>query len=560
MKPFHLHTDLSALRRNCRSFAALRMTKWAEVQRVPHPSEARVGFLSPSFCFPALLRTAALTLLALTPALSQQPARQTQQAQPWKQIPIPTLPAFHPQQPRRIQLDNGAILFLQEDHELPFVNGFVEMRGGGRDVPAAKTGLIDLYGDVWRTSGTAGKSGDAMDDLLEAKAAKVETSGDIDSTSVSWSCLKTDFDTVFGLATDLLLHPKFDPGKLDLSKQQMASGIVRRNDDVSDIAGREAAKLVYGGASPYGRTPELAQVLSVTVADLEQFHQKTVIPNGMIIGVTGDFDSAAMEQKLRAAFGGLKKGAPLPPTKENFNGPTPGIYAVDKSDVNQSNVWIVGLGTERSNPDYYALSVMNQVFSGGFGSRLFQNVRTRLGLAYSVSGSYGASYDHPGMFYTVAATKSVSTVDATKAMLDQIDDLKTKPFTDGELHKAKDELLNSFVFRYNTPEKVLAEQASLEFYGYPADYLEKYRAAIEKVTSADLERVARKYVDRSKLAILVVGNQQQIANGTPGQPGKPLTDLTSAFGQGQVHPIDITIPMPPGMQGQGGPADGPGSN
>jgi zinc protease len=475
--------------------------------------------------------------------MAQTPTQTTQQAQPWTKIPIPTLPAFHPQQPRRVVLDNGVILLLQEDHELPFINGFIEMRGGGRDLPAAKTGMVSLYGETWRTSGTATISGDAMDDLLEAKAAKVETDGDVDSTSVSWSCLKSDFNTVFGLATDLLLHPKFDSGKLDLAKQQMAAGIVRRNDEVGEIASREAAKLVYGPTNPYGRTPELAQVMSITIADLQAFHEKTVIPNGMIIGVSGDFDSAAMEQKLRAAFGGLKKGTPLPPAKDSFNGPTPGFYSVDKNDVDQSNVWIVGLGTERSNPDYYALSVMNQIFSGGFDSRLFQNVRTRMGLAYSVSGAYGASYDHPGLFYTVAATKSASTVDTTKAMLDQIDDLKTEPFTEEELGRAKDELLNSFIFRYDTPDKVLSERATLEFYGYPADYLEKYRTAIEKVTTADLERVAKKYVDRSKLAVLVVGNVSQIDTATPEQPGKPLSDL------GTVHPIDITIPMPPGMQG-----------
>ena len=142
------------------------------------------------------------------------PAQQTQQAQPWKQIPIPALPPFTRSSHERIVLDNGAIIFLQEDHELPFINGFVEMRGGGRDVPVEK----DRAGrSVWRCVAHQrdGKmSGDAMDDLLEAKAAKVETGGDVDSTSVSWSCLKTDFDTVFGLATDLLLHPKFDPGKL----------------------------------------------------------------------------------------------------------------------------------------------------------------------------------------------------------------------------------------------------------------------------------------------------------------------------------------------------------
>lgn len=500
-----------------------------------------------------LLRSCSIALL-LTFACGTAPAQQTQQAQPWKQIPIPTLPAFHPREPKRIQLENGVVIFLQEDHELPFVNGFIEMRGGSRNVPAAKEGLVDLYGEVWRTSGTATKPGDAMDDLLEAKAAKVETSGDIDSTSLSWTCLKTDFDTVFGLAGDLLLHPRFDGQKLELAKQQLAAGIVRRNDDASEIAKREAAKLVYGPNSPYSRTPELAQVLGITLADLEEFHRKSVIPNGMIIAVNGDFDAAAMEKKLRAAFGGLPKGTPFPTEKETYTGPMPGVYTVDKSDVNQSNIWIVGLGTERSNPDFYALSVMNQVFSGGFGSRLFQNVRTRLGLAYSVNGGYGASYDHPGLFYTTAATKSATTVDATKAMLDEIDQLKTQPFTDEELQKAKDELLNSFIFRYDTPAKVLTERATLEFFGYPADYVDKYRAAIETVTTADLSRVARKYVDRSKLAVLVVGNQHMIAEGAPGETGKPVSEL------GPVHPIDITIPIPPGMQGGAGAPGAPDGN
>ncbi|MGI8771276.1 MAG: M16 family metallopeptidase [Acidobacteriaceae bacterium] len=479
---------------------------------------------------------------AQTSATQAQTQPQTQtQGQPWKQIPIPSLPAFHPQQPKRIQLANGAIVFLQEDHELPFINGFVEMRGGGRDVPDAKAGLIDLYGEAWRTSGTAAHTGDQLDDILEAKAAKVETGGDIDSTQVSWSCFKGDFDQVFGIATDLLEHPKFNDGKLMLAKQQEATSIVRRNDDPGGIAAREAAKLVYGAKSPYGRVPEIATVMSVTTADLQQLHDRTVMPNNMIIGVEGDFDATAMEAKLRQAFGGLPKGSPLAPWHETFTGPQPGVYSVDKADVNQSNIWLVGLGTERNNPDYYALSVMNQVFSGGFGSRLFQSVRTKLGLAYSVDGAYGASYDHPGMFYVVAATKSQSTVEATNAMLAEIRDLETQPFTEPELRSAKDQVLNSFVFHYDSKEKILAERARLEFYGYPADFLEKYRDAVEKVSTADLERVAKKYIDPAKLAILVVGNQAQFPT--------PLSTL------GPVHPIDITIPMPRGMQ-----AGGPGAN
>jgi zinc protease len=229
--------------------------------------------------------------------------------------------------------------------------------------------------------------------------------------------------------------------------------------------------------------------------------------------------------------------------KEEFPGPKPGVYSITKSDVDQSNVWVLGLGTERSNPDYYALSVMNEIFSGGFGSRLVQIVRTKMGLAYSVQGAYGASYTHPGVFYTAASTKSATTVETTQALLQQIDALRTQPFTEAELRSAKDQLLNGFVFNYDTPDKLLGEQAKLEFYGYPADYLSKYHDAIEKVTTADLERVAKKYIDPAKLAILVVGN--------PSEYGTPLSKL------GPVQTIDITIPMPPGMRGMGGP--GPAS-
>ncbi len=485
----------------------------------------------------------ALSLCAPVFAPAQTPAPVPAQAQPWKSIPIPPLPPFNPAQPKRIQLKNGTVIFLAEDHELPFISGFIEMKGGSRDEPAAKVGLVELYGSTWRTSGTATQDGDKLDDILEAKAAKVETGGDIDSTSIEWNCFKQDEDQVFAIVLDLLQHPVFSEEKLKLAQQQMATGIVRRNDSASEIASREAARLVYGATSPYGRQPEIATMMSVTVADLKAWHERTVIPNGMIIGVSGDFDSAAMEKTLRAAFETLPEGKPVVEPKEAFPGPKPGVYFVDKSDVNQSNVRIVGLGTERSNPDYYALSIMNEVFSGGFGSRLFQDVRTKRGLAYAVGGAYGASYDHPGTFYVGASTKSATTVATAQAILDDIKDLKTQPFTEEELKRAKDQVLNSFIFRYDSVDKVLNEQAKLEFYGYPLDSLTKYREGVEKVTTADLDRVAKKYIDPSKLAILVVGNSTEF--------GTPLSTL------GPVQPIDITIPMPPGMAGPQGPGDGP---
>jgi len=452
-------------------------------------------------------------------------------SQPWKKIPIPALHEFKPQQPKRIELANGVIIFLQEDHELPFINGSILIRGGSRDEPAEKVGLVSMYGEAWRTSGTKTTDGDKLDDELESKAAHIETSGGSANTSVRWSSLKGDFDSVFASTVDLLLHPDFRADKLALAKRQVDTSISRRNDEASGIAIREAVKLVYGAQSPFARQPEFATVAAVTLDDLKAWHDRTVHPNGMIVSVSGDFDSAQMERKLREVFEPLARGQVIAEEKFTFTDPKPGVRFAEKEDVNQSNVLIVGLGTDRRNPDYYALSVMNEIFSGGFGSRVVQNVRTKLGLAYDVEGSFGASYDHPGIFYVMAGTKSTSTVPATKAMLEEVERLKTVPPTAIELAKAKDQLLNSFIFHYDSPEKTLNEQVTLAFYGYPSDFLEQYKTGIEKVTAADISRVANKYVDQSKLGIVVVGNPTEIKPPLNGL-GEPVT------------PIDITIPPP----------------
>jgi zinc protease len=472
----------------------------------------------------AIFAIAFLTAL-LSPTLSAQ------QDKPWEKIPVPKLHEFKPQQPKRIELKNGIVLFLQEDHELPFVSGAVLIPGGSRDESPAKAGLVGLYGQAWRTSGTSKVDGDALDDLLEAKAAHVETGGDEDSTALSWDSLKGDADQVFSLAMDLLFHPKFNQEKLELAQQQEATGIVRRNDDEGAIAERESAKLVYGANSPYTLQPELATIGAVTLDDLKAWHGRT-IGGKLIVGISGDFDSAAMEAKLRSAFESLPPVKPTPARHDVFPGPTPGVYFINKDDVNQSDVQIVGIGIDRHNPDVPAVAVMNQILGGGFTSRLWQKVRTQLGLAYEVEGGISFAYDHPGPFSAIVLTKSPSTDEATKAALAEIAGLNTRPFTEEELARAKDNLLTSFLFRYDTRGKVLAERERLEFYGYPADYLETYKTALENVTIADLTAVAKKYIHPDKLAILVVGN------GTEIKPGLDALDL------GTVHPIDITIPMP----------------
>ena len=451
-------------------------------------------------------------------------------AQQWKQIPIPPLPAFHPQQPKRIELPNGMVIFLQEDHELPLIDGIARIRGGSRAEPAGKVGLMDLYGEVWRTGGTKDQTGDQLDDYLEIRAAKVETDANADSTTISLSCLKEDFDDVFKVFADLLQNPGFREDKLDLAKKEEADGISRRNDEISGIARREGAMLAYGKDNPYARIPEYATVAAVTRQDLVQWHDTYVHPNNIILGIVGDFDSAQIEAKLRAAFGAWER-ADVPKEPEiEFTPAKPGYYLIKKDDVDQSNIRMVALGTTRRNPDYYAIEVFNEAFGGGFSARLIQSIRTAQGLAYSVGGGIGTRFDHPGLLQLVMGTKSGSTIQAIKALFEQIDELKTKPVTDAEIARAKDAILNAFVFNFDTPDKVLRERMAYEFYGYPADFLEQYRAGIEKVTTADVARVAEKYVHKDQLAVLVVGNTSQF--------DQPLTTL------GPVTDVDITIPSP----------------
>ncbi len=455
----------------------------------------------------------------------------------WQKIPIPPLPTFKPQQPKRIQLSNGMVIFLQEDHELPLISGSARIRGGSRNEPATKVGLVELLGEVWRTGGTKTQTGDQLDDFLEVRAAKVETAGGPDSTSISLSCLKGDFDDVFKVFADLLQHPEFRADKLDLAQKQADDSISRRNDEISGIAHREAVKLAYGKDNPYARQPEYSTIAAITRQDLLDWHKTYIHPNHIILGLSGDFDTKVMEARLRAAFESWPKGSDLPKDDIQYHPAKPGYYLIPKEDVNQSSIHLVALGTTRNNPDYYAISVFNEAFGGGFSSRLFNDIRTKRGLAYSVGGGIGTNFGHPGILQFVLGTKSQSTVESIQALDDDIANLSKEAITDDEITHAKDAILNAFIFRLDSPDKVLAERVTYEFYGYPADWLDKFPVEVQKVTAADVNRVAAKYLHRDQLAVLVVGNTKEF--------DKPLSSL------GPVKEIDITIPPPPGAKEEG---------
>ncbi|PYV57284.1 MAG: insulinase family protein [Acidobacteria bacterium] len=449
----------------------------------------------------------------------------------WKEVRIPALPEFKPQEPKRIELPNGMVIFLQEDHELPLIDGVARIRGGSRSEPSGKIGMVDIYGEVWRTGGTKNHTGDELDDYLEVRAAKVETGNTADSTTIGWSSLKPDFNDVFAAFLDLLQNPEFRSDKVELAQREYFDAISRRNDDVGQIAAREATKLAYGASNPYARVPEYATVAAVTRQDLIDWHHSHVLPNNIILGVVGDFDSAQMEARLRSVFGNWKRGTPPPEPRIDFTPARPGYYLIPKEDVNQSSIRIVGLGTIRKNPDYYAIEVFNEAFGGGMASRLFRELRTAKGLAYSVGGGVGTAFDHPGIDRLSMGTKSESTVEAVQGLFEEVDKLNSHPITEEEAQRAKDSILNSFVFNLDSAEKILRERMAYEFYGYPADFLERYRAGIEKVQTPSVTAAGTKYLHKEQMPVLVIGNTKEF--------DKPLTSL------GTVTNVDITIPPPP---------------
>jgi len=472
-----------------------------------------------------------LKIALLTGVLLAAPA--TAQVKRYTDIKKTPLPEFKVPQPETFKLKNGLRVFLMEDHEIPIVSVRTLVRTGSFWEPQDKIGLARLTGIVQRTGGTASMTGDQIDDFLEARAAFVETGIGGDSGSASMNCLKQDFDAVFKVYLDVLRHPAFAQDKLDLAKVQSSASIARRNDNVGAITGREIGRLVYGPDSPIVSLEQYATIAAITREDLANWHKTYYVPSNMMLGVSGDFDPKTMRKSIESAFADWPKGtAPELGEIPYRKTPNPGVFFIEKPDVTQANIAMAELGIEQQNPDYFAVQIMNEVLGGGFSGRLINAIRTKKGLAYSVFGGLGAAFDRPGLLRLGMQTKSASLFEAIAALKEEVRGIVTNPPTDDEMGLAKESILNSFIFNYDSREGILAQQMSYAYHGLPSNYLEKYRSNIEKVTKDDVVRVAKAYVHVDDLTLLVVGRAADFP--------QPLDTL------GKVSNVDITIPKKPG--------------
>ena len=486
---------------------------------------------------PFLVIAAAAVLFGQTPRAAQPRAGAAISRVPsLKDLKYPPLKAIRIPDVATVTLPNGMKLFLLEDHELPVINGTARIRTGNLFDPPDKVGLATLTGMVMRTGGTQAKSGDQLDQELEDIAASVESDiGETDG-SVSFSALKENADEVLGAFHDVLTGPAFRQERFALAKSQLRSGIARRNDDAHGIAQREFADIVYGKDTPYGWQIEYATLDRIERKDLLDFYQRYFFPSNVLLAVWGDFNTAEMQAKIERLFAGWTvKQPPVPSFPKVREQAAPGTYLAVKSDVAQTFFSLGHLGGELRDKDYAALEVMADILGGGFESRLFRRVRTRMGDAYEIGADWGANYDHPGMFEISGSTKSASTVEALKAVREEVEKIRAAEVTDDELNTAKQTALNSLVFAFDTRAKTLGRLLTYEYFGYPKDFIQQYQKALSAVTKADVLRVAKQRLHPESFTVVAVGNPQEF--------GQPLTALG-----GLVKTIDLTIPEPGGKQ------------
>jgi predicted Zn-dependent peptidase/outer membrane lipoprotein-sorting protein len=463
-------------------------------------------------------------------------------------LTYPDLPDFDVPEPERVELDNGMTVFLLEDHELPTIDATARISGGSVYEPHEKRGLAAVTGQVMRSGGTASMSPDSLNTVLENLGATVETSIGETSGSAYMSTLAENVDTVLPIFADVLRQPAFAEEKLQQAKSRQKSAISRRNDNARQIASREFDKILYGEDSPYARTAEYYTIDRIERQDLTEFHDRFVQPSNVLLSVWGDFEAQEMEQKIREQFGDWSAPedaeSPTPPTPDAERESS--VNFVQKGDVNQSTIYMGHPGEiTRRGDDYAAVTLMNEVLSGGFSGRLFQQVRKEKGLAYRVFGNYSTGYDRPGRFFAGVFSKSPSTVEATNAVMTEVERMKQEAPTPEELGLAKDSYLNSFVFNFDTEREILSRRMTYEYYDYPADFLQQTRDAIEEATTDDVLSVSKQYLNPDESHVLVVGNQEDFSQ-----------DLSSLTEGGSVNEIDISIPTsPPGDEDERAASD-----
>jgi zinc protease len=408
--------------------------------------------------------------------------------------------------PTRSITANGMTVLFLEQHFIPTVEIHALVKVGSSQDPPDKAGLANLTaslldeGTLTRTSRQIAEQIDFVGGSLEARATE-------DFTTASARVLRKDADLGFALLADLLQHPAFHKQEFERVRTQILGEIISDDDDPGNVAMKAFHQLIFHGHPYSWPTHGTEETLNkITATDVQQFHAREYLPNQTILVIVGDLTQEQATALVQTHFGSWKKGLPSPYLLKK---PAPidrKMVQLIEKDLTQSTIVLGHTGISRTNPDYYAVTVMNYILgAGGFSSRLMDSIRDKQGLAYGIMSHFDTRV-MPGAFFINLQTRTEVTNQAISGVLAEIKGIRDTPVTDQEINEAKSFIIGSFPLRIDSSAKLANVLAQVELYNLGLDYFTNYPKAIERVTKDDVQRVAKQYLDPQHYALVVVGS------------------------------------------------------
>lgn len=444
-----------------------------------------------------------------------------------------TIPRVGREVERRV-LRNGIVLYLAEDRSLPVLDAYALFRAGSLYETPDRRGVARFTASQLRSGGTGRLAPEALNEELEVLGASIEASASTDAVSVSLSALAKDADQGLRLFAEVIRDPAFDPRPLQVAKGRVIEELRRLADNPPQLLAREFSRALYTEAHPLGRPLTPARVEAVQPEDLRGYYRQFFHPNNMLLAVVGDFQRDEMAAKIQTLFGDWPSSPldlPSPPDV------TPryerGVYIISRN-LPQASLSLGHFGTTRDNPDRYAIELMDAILGGsGFSSRIVERLRTGEGLAYSVGTAFPTGTRELSLFRATAQTRNENVPRAVAAILEEMRRMQEHPVSPEELDRAKEAIINSFVFRFASRFEIVTQLMTLEFNGYPADYfdtlLDRYRA----VTPADIQRVAGQYLHPDAATIAIIGDPATFESALA--PFGPVHRLSVESSDAEVH-------------------------
>ena len=411
------------------------------------------------------------------------------------------------------QLPNGLKLLIVEQHELPLAD-FVLLVGSGTTAdPAGKMGVANLTVSMLREGTITRKSLDIADQAAFLGITLSPTSS-WESSTLSLHTPTAQLDSALALFADVALHPSFPANEFDRLRKNRLTELLQLRDQGPAIANLVFPAIVYGNTHPYGLASigTEGSVKSLTTADLQSYYQANFKPNNATLIIVGDVNPDRIEQKVSELFGGWQRGdAPQLTYGEPPKPTTTTIYLVDKPGAAQSSFRIGGVGVPRSTKDYFALTVMNTILGGSFSSRLNQNLRETRGYTYGASSRFDMRRA-AGPFTAGAEIVAAKTDSALLEFMKELNSIR-QSIPAEELSRAKRYLQLQLPGNFETTQQIAAALVPVALYNLPLDYYNNYVQSIERVTQADVNRVAQQYVNPGYLAIVIVGDRKSVEQG-----------------------------------------------